>query len=322
MRKCIFRKHPANPILSPADFPAEVMYVFNPGAIKFEGQYLLLADAALGSTSIVLWLARSDDGVHFIPDPAPVDWPAAQPHEHCIYDPRITRFGGEYIIMYASHQTGCDNPRIGVVSTTDFKTFRRIEQRYDACPNRNGVLFPEKIGGRYFRLDRPMPKGELDNADMCISCSDDLSDWGDTKVLMKPRLDSWDSHKIGGAAVPLRTPEGWLVIYHGVDGSSCNNYIYRLGTMLLDLKDPSKIIARGAYPVLWPEHSYEFFGRTPNVVFSCNAILEADNSVRIYYGAADSCVGMAEAGLDDLIASCYESDVIKRRFFSSCKPPP
>ncbi len=300
IRKCLFTKYAGNPVLSAQDFPAEIMYTHNPGAIKFNGEYLLLVDAATGATPIVLWIARSKDGIHFTPDPEPVDWPPASYREDCIYDPRITYINGEYVIMYGSlsNELGV---RVGVVKTRDFVHFERIDQQLGAGQCRNAALFPEKINGKYVRFDRPMT-GELDPADMCISYSDDLRSWGDSKVLMSPRQGCWDSHKLGAGAVPIRTRQGWLEIYHGVDNSSCNNSIYRLGTVMLDLNDPSKIISRAELPVLWPENLYELVGRTPNVVFTANALVEPDNKVRLYYGAADTCVGMAEADLDEVIA--------------------
>ncbi|MDR0932645.1 MAG: glycoside hydrolase family 130 protein [Victivallales bacterium] len=307
-------KHPANPILSSANFPIAVHYVFNPGAIKFGDEYIMIVDAALGTTSIVFWLARSRDGVNFVPDPDPLDWPENPTYPACcVYDPRITKFGDEYVIMHASHSRSYSGPRVSVVKTRDFKKFTRIEQEMTPHANRNAVLFPEKIGGRYVRFDRPM-ETECGKADMCVSFSDDLSHWYDTTVLMQPR-SGWDSHKIGGAAVPIRTEQGWLAIYHGVDNSSCNNYIYRLGVVLLDLEDPTRIISRGEMPLLWPEHDYEFFGRTPNVVFCCNTIVEPDRTVKIYYGAADTCIGLATAKLDDLIELAYSKADYADKFF-------
>ena len=152
---------------------------------------------------------------------------------------------------------------------------------------------------------------------MCVSYSDDLIHWNATVDLMQPRQGCWDSLKIGAGAVPIKTPAGWLEIYHGVDNSSCNDYIYRLGTVLLDLNDPSKIIARAELPVMWPEHSYELSGRCSNVVFTANALVEEDgNTVRMYYGCADTCIGMATAKLDELVDFTLHGENTRiRRFF-------
>lgn len=311
----LFTKFDGNPVLGPEAFPGDIMYVFNPGAVKFNGEYLLIADAATAATPIVFWIARSRDGVRFTPDPEPIrGWPApAAGVENCVYDPRITRIGGEYILMYASQAPG-RGVRTGVVKTRDFVTFERIEQRETGRNNRNSVLFPEKIGGRFVRFDRPMGDDELEPSDMCLSYSDDLSDWSDTRILMKPRSGCWDSLKIGGGAVPIRTSEGWLAIYHGVD-RTCNGFIYRLGVMLLDLEDPARIIARGGLPVLWPDRPYEMRGRVGNVTFGCNALVEDDGLVRVYYGAADTCVGLATAKLADLVAACRTGNPVAEAFF-------
>ena len=312
----VFTKYSGNPVLGPQAFPGDIMYVFNPGAIRYNGEYLLIVDAATAATPIVFWIARSRDGIHFTPDPKPISgWPAPESGaENCIYDPRITFIDGEYILMYASQAPG-RGVRTGVVRTRDFRVFERIEQAETGRNNRNWVLYPEKITGRYVRCDRPMGDDECEPCDMCISYSDDLRNWNDTKVLMTPRPGCWDSHKIGGGAVPIRTPEGWLVIYHGVD-LTCNGFIYRLGVMLLDLEDPSRIIARGGLPVLWPDQPYEMLGRVMNVTFGCNALLEDDGTVRIYYGAADTCIGLATAKLDDLVAACRVGNPTAERFFS------
>jgi beta-1,4-mannooligosaccharide/beta-1,4-mannosyl-N-acetylglucosamine phosphorylase len=217
--------------------------------------------------------------------------------------------------MYASQAPG-RGVRTGVVRTRDFESFERIEQAETDQNNRNSVLFPETINGRYARFDRPMSDCEWDPSDMCLSYSDDLIHWGDTQTLMEPRAGCWDSHKIGAGAVPIKTDQGWLEIYHAVD-QTCNGFIYRLGVMLLDLDDPSKIIARGQHPVLWPEHDYEFNGRVPNVTFACNALLQDNGTVRVYYGAADTCIGLAEAKLTDLLDACYASDRHLECFFGS-----
>ena len=304
MRKEVMVKYTGNPVVKPADMPEGIMYVLNPGAIKHNGEYLLMMDAATLPTPIVFWFARSRDGICFTPDSTPVrNWPrwSEDVVESCVYDPRITRFGDDYIIMYAS-QAPCRGVRTGVVKTRDFVSFERIPQADTDQDNRNSVLLPETIHGWYVRFDRPMT-GETDPGDMCISYSRDLRRWEGSKILMTPRPGCWDSHKIGGGAVPIKTDRGWLCLYHGVD-RTCNGFIYRLGVMLLDLHDPSKIIARSPNPVLWPEHDYEFNGRVPNVTFACNALLEDDGTVKVYYGAADTCIGLAEAKLDDLIAAC------------------
>ena len=314
--KKVFTKHRKNPLLTAADMPEGIMYLMNPGAVKYKGEYILMMDAATLGTPIVFWLARSRDGVNFNVDKAPLKWPAWSGSlvETCVYDPRITKFDDEYIIMYASQAPG-RGVRPGIVKTRDFETFERVPQAETELDNRNAVLFPEKINGRYIRFDRPMLNGETGASNMCISYSKDLSHWEETKPLMDTRPGMWDGHKIGAGAVPIKTDKGWLAIYHGVDSSGCNGFIYRLGVIMLDLDDPSKIISRGELPVLWPSETYEIAGRVSNVTFTCNAVLENDNTVKVYYGAADTCIGLAEAKLDDLTEACFVKNEYLNSFF-------
>ncbi len=319
MIKRVFTKHPQNPIVTAGDLPEDIMYVFNPGAVKHNGEYIMIMDAATLSTPIIFWIARSQDGVNFTPDPAPIqNWPrwSDDQVESCIYDPRITKIDDEYILMYASQAPG-RTVRTGVVKTKDFITFERVEQEETTQANRNSALFPEKINGQYVRFDRPIPEGVWDPSSMCISYSDDLKIWKDSKDLMEPRPGGWDSHKIGSGAVPIKTEKGWLAIYHGVD-KTASTFIYRIGVMLLDLEDPSIIIARGVSPVLWPEHQYELDGRTTNTTFTANAVVDDDGTtVRMYYGAADACIGLATAKLDDLIEACFDTNSRLTEFFGT-----
>jgi beta-1,4-mannooligosaccharide/beta-1,4-mannosyl-N-acetylglucosamine phosphorylase len=287
------------------------MYAFNPGCVKIGDEYLLLVDAATLAQPIVLWLARSRDGLTWTLDPAPVAWPAPDPihPEDCIYDPRITLIDGEYVILYASSAES-HGVRIGIVKTTDFKTFTRVSIASEQG-NRNGVLFPEKINGLYARFDRPFGDPHA-SSDIWVSYSPDLIYWGRAEYVMGPRAGFWDGLKIGAGAVPIKTDQGWLHLYHGVASTGAGP-IYRLGVALHDLKNPAKVIARGEDTVLWPEHDYELKGRVGNVVFTCNAIVEPDETVKIFYGAADACIGLAEAKLGDLIDACYARNTFRLR---------
>ncbi|WP_068769000.1 glycoside hydrolase family 130 protein [Termitidicoccus mucosus] len=302
----VFKKHPLNPVLAPGNFPPGVMYAFNPGAIKFNGEYLMMVDAATEAQPIVFWLARSRDGVSWRTDSAPVNWPAPDPahREDCVYDPRITKIGNEYIIIYAS-SSEAGGVRLGIVKTIDFKTFTRVSIASEQG-NRNGVLFPEKINSLYVRLDRPFGDPN-DTCGMWVSYSPDLVFWGKSEPVMGPRSGLWDSLKVGAGAVPIKTDQGWLELYHGV-ASTGVGMVYRLGVCLLDLQNPARVIARSEDAVLWPEHDYELTGRVGNVVFTCNAIVEDDKTVKIYYGASDTCIGLAEARLDDLVDACFRKN--------------
>ena len=212
----------------------------------------------------------------------------------------ITKIGDEYIILYASDLFQ-NQVRVGIVKTKDFVTFERVAIASE-FGNRNGALFPEKVDGLYVRLDRPFGN-ELDPCYMWVSYSPDLVFWGKSRPVTYKGKPFQDGHKLGAGAVPIKTEHGWLEIYHTVS-STCNGFIYRLKACLLDLEDPSKIIGYTRDFILWPEHDYEMKGRVMNVVFTCNAIAEDDGSLKIYYGAADTNIGLAEGRIDELVDAC------------------
>ncbi len=299
----MFVRHQANPILTVGDLPCKAFYILNPGAIKCNGEYLLLVDVFHREGGIIFWLARSSNGVDFKFDPAPVNWPDSFDwwKENGIYDPRITKIGDEYIIMYGSHNNELGT-RLGIVKTRDFEHFERVSVCSE-INNRNGVLFPEKINGLYCRLDRPFGGDEHSPCDMWMSFSPDLVYWGESRPFMTTRPAHWDHLKLGGGAVPIKINGGWLCIYHGV-AECCSGSIYSLFAAILDEKEPWKVLARSKSPVLFPEAPYEQSGRVDNVVFSCNALLEDNGMIRMYYGAADACIGLAEAKLEDVIKAC------------------
>jgi predicted GH43/DUF377 family glycosyl hydrolase len=170
--------------------------------------------------------------------------------------------------------------------------------------NKNAVLFPKKFNGKFVRLDRPMATGIA----TWISYSHDLIHWGDSKVVFETRPGFWDSDRIGPGAPPIRTEKGWLLIYHGVKKTSAGP-IYRLGVVLLDIKNPAKLIGRSAESILSPTEYYERVGEVPNVIFTCGAVLEKDGEVKIYYGAADTSICLAIAHVDDLLSTVKISTV-------------
>jgi predicted GH43/DUF377 family glycosyl hydrolase len=163
--------------------------------------------------------------------------------------------------------------------------------------NKDGVLFPEKIKGYYARLDRPIGGGV---GSIWISYSEDLVHWGRSEVVISPRPGYWDAFRIGASAPPIKTDQGWLEIYHGVKMMP-NGPIYRIGSVMLDLENPARVIGHCADPILSPREKYERIGDINNVVFACGAIVGEDRSVKVYYGAADTSICVATADLDALI---------------------
>lgn len=302
-----FKKYACNPIITPNDVPAECFYVSNPGCIKVGNEYVMIVNVTLETGPIIFWIARSTNGVDFAFDDKPIDWPlppASWP-EDCVYDARITEIDGVYYIVHCS-SCAAMGERVGIVKTKDFIVFERVGV-VSELGNRNGVLFPEKINGLYARLDRPFGS-EMNPCDMWVSYSPDLIHWGQSDPVLSRRPGYWDRQKVGAGAVPIATKDGWLTIYHGV-GDTCNGFVYRIGAAILDYQNPSKVIARTENALLYPQYDYEKVGRVSNVVFVCNAILEEDGeNLKVYYGAADSCIGLAEAKLSDIIDECYKKN--------------
>jgi beta-1,4-mannooligosaccharide/beta-1,4-mannosyl-N-acetylglucosamine phosphorylase len=302
------RRYEGNPVVRAADIPFDCLRCFNPAAEKFEGRYLLLVRVIGSDRSESVALATSENGIDFEVAPEPILRPAPE-DEGRLNDPRLTRIGDAYYICYCS-----DPPsgiRIGIIETRDFRSFETICR--SEPDNRNAVLFPERIGDRYVRLDRPFTRWyHLDRAyDIWISRSPDLRYWGDHRLLLSYSDVPWGNNKIGPGPQPIRTPRGWLVIYHGAewpDGTDTAwKKTYRAGVMLLDLDDPSKVIARPNAPLLEPETDYETDPEfRPNVVFPTGAVLEPDGKIKLYYGAADKTVALAETSVDQLLEFCLD----------------
>jgi predicted GH43/DUF377 family glycosyl hydrolase/glycosyltransferase involved in cell wall biosynthesis len=243
-----------------------------------------------------LRVARSKDGIHFDIDELPAIAPANRFEEYGCEDPRATLIDGVWHITYVSVS------RLGITTsratTTDFKTFDR--QGVMFLPDHKDVaLFPGRVGGRYAALTRPMPQSFGRVLGIWIAFSDDLVHWGDHRPLALPRQGMWDELRTGASAVPFRVADGWLEIYHGVD----RNVRYALGGLLLDADDPSCVIARSPKPILVPTAPYERTGLFDNTVFSCGHVpLDLTNeNIRLYYGAADSCMAAADFTVQEII---------------------
>src|SRR4030042_1701223 len=306
-KKEIVKRYAKNPIVTADDMPFTCSGIYNSGVVRFKGKYLIVCRVESIDISNYFIPAISEDGYHFKVSKKPISLPRDEEFkrytEEMIYDPRITEIDGVYYICFAAHSSY--GVRIGMLKTKDF-------EKFDSCgfisepDNRNGVLFPEKIGGLYARLDRPTLPG--DHGDIWISYSPDLVFWGKSKCIFKRGAQGhcyWQ--KIGAGAVPIKTKKGWLEIWHGVHVMAGYQYVYHLGAMLLDLNDPSKVVARAKAPILSPREPYERVGLTSNVVFTSGAILEENGEVKIYYGGADTVQCMATAHIDDLVEACFSS---------------
>ncbi|MBN1553964.1 MAG: glycoside hydrolase family 130 protein [Phycisphaerae bacterium] len=286
------------------DFPEPIHSVYNSGITKYRGRYVMVCRAEDRALRQHLWLARSDDGVHFVPDPKPFELPADPVYRNGIrgsyFDPRVTRIGDEYYIVHAAADAEF-NPRLAMIRTTDFETFEFVS--FPGSVNtRNGILFPETIGGRYALMERD---GGPSGGEMWVTYSPDLVYWGQAEKLHSRTAEYWHYNKIGGGAVPIRTDRGWLILYHGVHTMCSFKKVYKLGVLLSELENPARVISWCPYAVLEPEELYEKTGMSDNTVFTAGAWVEDNGRVKVYYGAGDAVQCLATTTVDDLLEACF-----------------
>ncbi|HBH47086.1 MAG TPA: glycosidase [Bacteroidales bacterium] len=295
-----------NPILTREDVPYPVATVHNAAVIKYDGKYIMIFRSHKLNGRSILGKATSSDGFNFKVNKKPFMLPAvkgifSEYEAYGIEDPRIVYVDGEFLITYSAYSK--HGVRIGLAKTKDFQSIERVSLITEA-DYRNVVIFPEKIGGLYARLDRP--HSEISPWSIWISYSPDLKYWGESKLIMKPMQYHWDEMKIGPGAPPIKTTHGWLHIYHGVfptmDGS-----VYRLGAAIHDLEDPSVILAVGDDWILQPEEDYEITGYVHNVVFCCGAVPEDDGSMKIYWGGADNVMCVGTVKIQKLVDHCFDN---------------
>ncbi|QUI21650.1 glycosidase [Vallitalea pronyensis] len=323
-------KYENNPIIKPNKANQwENLAVCNPGAWYEAGKFYLLYRAAGDDEDhyIYIGLAESDDGFHFkrssntpVLSPTPNSFDGG-----CVEDPRIVKFGDTYYVTYAyrpyppgqywlfepdevrSYDVGEDAPlclkkniaNTGLALSKDLKTYQKCGRITKTnLDDRDVILFPEKVGGKYVKLHRPKEwVGEAYGCDypsIWISFSDDLMEWHDSQLLAKGECP-WEK-KIGGSTPPLKTHKGWLTLYHGVDDEG----IYRVGAMLLDTHDPTRIIARASDYIMEPEHDYETEGFYEGCVFPTGNVIVGD-TLYVYYGGADKYCCVATCSVSELL---------------------
>lgn len=237
-------------------------------------------------------IARSTDGINFVVDEKPTILPRSKDESWGIEDPRITKIDDTYYINYTSVSE--NGAATSLITTKDFKQYEHKGIIF-APENKDVAIFPEKINGKYYAFNRPVPSA-IGNPDMWMATSPDLLYWGEQEIFYKVGNASWENGRIGGGAVPFLTEKGWIKIYHAADKNDC----YCLGAFLLDKDDPRKIIGKTAKPILTPSKDYEINGFFGNVVFTCGAIVEGE-TVKVYYGAADDKICLAETTINELL---------------------
>jgi predicted GH43/DUF377 family glycosyl hydrolase len=324
------QRAPTNPVLEPhPDHSWENLAVCNPGVWYEDGLFTMIYRAAGDDLDHVIrfGLATSRDGIHFerAADQALLGPSEDGPDAGCIEDPRIVKLDGHYYITYAyrafkprQYWTQPNNAAFspedptlpaligrnmtasGLLWSDDLRTFRRLGRITRAdVDDRDVILFPEKVGGRYVMLHRPMqwvgPDFGTDYPSIWISFSDNLLDWNDSTLLMRNEFD-WE-RKTGGATPPILTERGWFMLYHAVD----EHGVYRVGAVMLDRDDPTRVIARTPLPIMEPEQDFEWNGLYPHGVVFPTGNVVVDGVLYVYYGAADQTIGVATADFGELV---------------------
>ncbi len=314
----LFIRHANNPIITADDLPWTVNTVFNPGATVFDGETLLMlrVEDRTGRSDLVVGRSRNGyDNWKVERDRGMLAETSSFEERWGIEDARITRVGDEYFIVYTGYSAS--GPLVMLASTRDFVHFDRhgvLQSPYD----KDGALFPIRFNGRWGLIHRPTPPTAGIAAHVWLSWGTDLGHFGDAAILLPARQGGWwDANRVGLGPPPMQTEAGWLICYHGVR-MTVSGALYRLGLALLDRDDPTRVIARGNEWVFGPSAPYERSGDVPGVVFPCGWILDEDgDTVRMYYGAADSVVCLATASLrallDHVMSHPFEGDQSRPR---------
>jgi predicted GH43/DUF377 family glycosyl hydrolase len=299
----LFRRHKQNPILTASQWPYPVSTVFNPGAVLLpDGTTLLLCRVEDRRGHSHFCAARSANGVDqwkIDEQPTMAADPEHYPEELWgIEDPRITYVPelNKYAIVYTAYSR--DGPGVALAFTDDFHRFDRLGVIMSP-EDKDAALLPHRIDGQWAVIHRPVSDPR---AHMWISYSPDLHNWGAHKMMLQARRGAWwDATKIGLSPPPIKTPQGWLVIYHGVR-QTAGGCLYRLGLALFDLVKPDVCLLRGDEWIFGPSEPYEQQGDVGNVVFPCGfTILPDGDTIHLYYGAADTCIGLATASISGLL---------------------
>ncbi len=283
-------RHPENPIFKPNPLNEwEALNVFNCGVVHYNDLFHMFYRAQGVNYVSHIGYAVSTDGVHFNRLQQPILSPQDEWETRGVEDPRVTHLTdeGRFIMAYTAYSPRGITPMFA--ESTNLISWRRIGPLITGEDNKDHVLFPRRIGGRYVTFHRRPPS-------IWLAYSDDLIHWEDFAVVMEPRQGYWDCKRVGAGGVPIETEHGWLVLYHAYD----YEHVYRLGACLLDLDDPRRVIARGSHFLLQPEEAWEMKGDVPHAVFSAaNPVV--GGRVYVYYGGADRVIGLATCDLDALL---------------------
>jgi beta-1,4-mannooligosaccharide/beta-1,4-mannosyl-N-acetylglucosamine phosphorylase len=300
-RKDLLWRYSGNPVI-PRNLTAHSNSIFNSAVVPFQDGFAGVFRCDDTSRRMNIHAGFSADGINWKIEDNPINFTKISPDipdSEYKYDPRVVFIEDRWYIIWCN---GYKGPCIGLGYTFDFKDFFQMENVFMPF-NRNGVLFPRRIGNNYAILSRPSDSGHTPFGDIIYSESPDLVYWGRHRHVMSPapfEESAWQCTKIGAGPAPIETAEGWLLFYHGVL-TSCNGFVYSFGAALLDIEKPWQVIARSRPYLLSPQEIYESVGDVPNVVFPCAALVDGDSGrLCVYYGSADTVTGIAFGYIDEI----------------------
>ncbi len=314
----LVRRYFGNPILKSSDIPYLSTLIFNAGVAKWQGKYVMAFRNDYGGTPGSAYFKGTNIGVAFSDDG--IDWrvrskPWIEWNDHEVsraYDPRISIVEGRCYLCFALDTA--HGIRGGIAVTDDLDKWEVLS--LSTPDNRNMVLFPERLNGKFMRLERPFPiygRGAPESFDLWFSDSPDCVYWGNSQLVLGSEQVPWANSKIGPGAPPLKTAQGWLTAFHAVSIDTSRELpawhpnwfkTYSVGIMLLDLEKPWIVKGICRKPLMLPQEQYELEGFRGHVLFPGGMILEDSGEVKLYYGAADTVECLATAHVDDLIALC------------------
>ncbi|MDG5799002.1 glycoside hydrolase family 130 protein [Marinilabiliaceae bacterium ANBcel2] len=299
LREVLWR-YSKNPIVGRYDIPGSNS-IFNSAVVPFKKGFAGVFRSDNKSVQMNIYAGFSEDGINWEINHEPIQMQPGNTdmiESDYKYDPRVTFIEDRYWVTWCN---GYHGPTIGIAYTFDFVEFYQCENAFLPY-NRNGVLFPEKINGKYAMLSRPSDNGHTPFGDIYISYSPDMKFWGEHRSVMKVadfEKSAWQCTKIGAGSVPIRVSDGWLMFYHGVI-NTCRGFRYSMGAAILDANNPSKVLYRSQPYLLAPNEAYELTGDVPNVVFPC-ATLTDNEKIAVYYGAADTVIALAFGYVDEIV---------------------
>jgi beta-1,4-mannooligosaccharide/beta-1,4-mannosyl-N-acetylglucosamine phosphorylase len=292
-------RYSGNPIIK-RNPTAKLARVFNSALLPFEGTFAGVFRAEDRTGIPHLYVGHSSNGIDIVLNEEPItffDLNGKKTESHYQYDPRLVEIEGAFYLIWCDDFHG---PSLAIAKTTDFKKFTKYPAPFLPF-NRNGVLFPRKIDGKYIMLSRPSDSGHTAFGDIFLSKSKDLIYWGEHEHVMERGYEWWNLTKIGAGPTPIETDEGWLLLFHGVT-NTCNGFVYSFSGAILDRDNPSKVLYRCQDYLLTPEKEYETTGFVPNVCFPTSCLVDKESGrIAIYYGSADTYTSLAFSTIDRLV---------------------